>query len=147
MPREPGGIDIKVTDAMLTRALQIIAQVEMVLKRLGHRVQISEQGRTAAVIDGERVCFGIEEPVRKIVTRKPRVPKPTDRWDYDQIVTFEPAGKLALVIHSDVWGQGEQRTRWADGKVQRVEKLIASLWLAYAHCHFGATSGGGAEAA
>src|SRR6202035_2962417 len=101
-----------------------MAQVVAVLERQGFGVSVSEQGRTAALINGEYVSFGIEEPIRRVVTQKPRVPNPTDRWDYDEVVTYEPSGKLALIIHSGTWGRYEQRTRWSDAKVQRVENRI-----------------------
>jgi len=104
-----------------------MAQVLAVLERQGYTVEVSEEGRTTAFINGERVSFGIEEPIRKVVTQKPRVPNPTDRWDYDEIVTEEPGGKLALVIHSGAWGNYEQRTRWSDAKVQRIENLVADF--------------------
>jgi hypothetical protein len=61
------------------------------------------------------------------VTQKPRVANPTERWDYDEVVTHEPAGKLVLIIHSGTWGQYGQRTRWSDAKVQRVENVIADF--------------------
>jgi hypothetical protein len=124
LPREPGGLDVKVTEGMLERALQVMTQVLIVLERQGHSVEVSQQGRTAAIINGEHVSFGIEEPIRKVVTQKPRVPNPTDRWDYDQIVTYEPSGKLVLVVHASTWGDSEQRTKWSDAKIQRVETLI-----------------------
>lgn len=127
LPREPGGLDVKVSEGMLERVLRVMTQVVAVLGRQGYSVEISEQGRTAAIINGECVSFGIEEPIRKVVTQKPRVAHPTDRWDYDQIVSHEPGGKLALVIHAGTWGQFEQRTRWSDAKVQRVESLIAEF--------------------
>lgn len=124
LPREPGGLDVKVSAATLDRALKVMAQIIAVLERQGFQVQVSEQGRTIALINGERIAFAIEEPIRKVVTEKPRVPNPTDRWDYDQTVTHEPSGKLVLLIHSGTWGQHEQRTRWSDAKLQRVENLI-----------------------
>lgn len=115
---------MKVSEGTLDRALQVMAQVLAVLKRQGFSVEVSEQGRTAVLIKGEHVSFGIEEPIRRVVTQKPRVPNPTDRWDYDEVVTHEPAGKLTLTIYSGTWRQYEQRTRWSDAKVQRVENLI-----------------------
>lgn len=127
VPREPGGLDVKVSEGTLDRALQVMAQVVAVLERQGFSVEVSEQGRTAVLINGEHVSFGIEEPIRRVVTQKPRVPNPTDRWDYDEVVTHEPAGKLALTIHSGTWERYEQRTRWRDAKVQRVENLIADF--------------------
>jgi hypothetical protein len=42
-------------------------------------------------------------------------------------VTHEPAGKLVLMIHWGTWGRYEQRTRWSDAKVQRVEDLIGDF--------------------
>jgi hypothetical protein len=109
---------------MLERALQVMAQALAVLERPGYTVEVSEQGRTEALINRQRVRFGIEEPIRKVVTQKPRVPNPTDRWDYDEIVTEVPGGKLVLIIDSGTSGKYEQRTRWSDAKVQRIENLI-----------------------
>jgi hypothetical protein len=124
LPREAGGLDVKVSEGTQERALHLMAQVLAVLERHGVTVEISEQGCTTALINCEHVSFGIEEPIRRVVTQKPRVPNPTDRWDYDKIVTHEPGGKLALVIHSSTSGQYIQRARWADAKVQRIENHI-----------------------
>lgn len=79
---------------------------------------------TAADIEGRRIAFGIEEPIRKVVTQKPRVPNPTDKWDYDKIVTFEPSGYLVLTIHTSSWGTRGFRQKWSDAKKRRVETLI-----------------------
>jgi hypothetical protein len=49
------------------------------------------------------------------------------RPDYDEVVTHEPAGKLVLIIHSGICGRNEQRSRWSDAKVQRVENLLADF--------------------
>jgi hypothetical protein len=127
LPREPGGLNVKVSEATLDRALQVMGQILTVLERQGYKVDVSEQCGTAALIDGKAISFGIEEPIRKVVTRNPRVPNPTDRWDYDEVVTHEPGGKLVLFIHADTWGKYEQRTRWSDAKVQRIESLIADF--------------------
>jgi hypothetical protein len=127
LPREAGGLDVKVSEGTLERALQLMSQVIAILEGQGVRVEISEQGNTTVLIKGERVSFGIEEPIRRVVTQKPRVPNPTDRWDYDKIVTHEPGGKLALVIHSSTWGQYVQRARWSDAKVQRIENHVADF--------------------
>jgi cell division ATPase FtsA len=115
---------VKVSEGTLERALRVMAQVLAVLQRQGLTVEVSEQGRTVVLIKGEHVSFGIEELIRKVVTQKARVPDPTDRWDYDEVVTHEPAGKLALIIHWQTWEPREQRTRWSDAKVKRVENLI-----------------------
>jgi hypothetical protein len=127
LPREQGGLDVKVSAATLDRALHVMAQVIAVLGSQGHKVDVSDEGKTVALVNGEQVRFAIEEPVRKVVTSKPRVPNPTDRWDYDEIVTHEPSGKLVLTILSGIWGQFEQRKRWSDGKTQRLEGLIANF--------------------
>jgi hypothetical protein len=127
LPRESGGLDVKVSEGTVERALQVMEQVVAVLEGKGFSIEMSEPGRSVAVINGQHVSFGIEEPVRRVVTQKPRVPNPTDRWDYDEVVTYEPAGKLVLSIRVDTWGQHEQRKRWSDGKVQRVEAFIADF--------------------
>ena len=89
LPREPGGLNVRVTEGTLDRALQIMSQVLCVLEKQNLSVDISEQGNITALIQGQRISFGIEEPIRKVVTQKPRVPNPTDRWDYDEVVTFD----------------------------------------------------------
>ena len=128
LPREEGGLDVKASEGTLERALQVMAQVVAVLERQGHTVEVSDKRGTSALINGERVFFGIEEPIRKVVVQKPRVPNPTDRWDYDETVSYEPAGKLALCIHSATpWGEREERRRWSDAKVQRLESRIADF--------------------
>jgi hypothetical protein len=127
VPREPGGLDVKVSEGTLDRALQVMGQVIAVLERQGYSVGVSDDGRSFASIDGRQVPFAIEEPIRKVVTQKARVPNPTDRWDYDEIVTHEPAGKLVLTILVSTWGQFEQRKRWSDAKVQRLENLISDV--------------------
>lgn len=124
LPREPGGLGVKVSEGMLDRELQVMAKVASVLEQHGFSVEVSEQGRTLALINGEHLSFGIEEPIRRVVTQKPRVLNPTDRWDYDEVVTHEPSGKLALIIHSGTWERHEQRTKWSDAKLQRIENLI-----------------------
>jgi hypothetical protein len=126
LPREAGGLDVRVSEGMLERALQIMGQILIVLERQGFSIEVSE-GHTVAAINRERVCFGIEEPIRRVVTQKARVPNPTDRWDYEELVTHEPAGKLSLVIQTSVWREYEQRTRWSDGKVQRLESLVGDF--------------------
>jgi hypothetical protein len=128
LPRDVGGLDVKVSEGTLERALQVMAQVVAVLERQGHSVGVSDTGGTIALINGDRVSFGIEEPIRKVVVQKPRVPNPTDGWDYDETVSYEPGGKLALCIHSDTpWGERAERKRWSDAKVQGVESRIADF--------------------
>jgi len=124
LPREPGGLDVQVTEGILDRALQIMSQVLSVLERQNLRVEISEQHSTVALIEGQHISFGIEESIRKVITQKPRVPNPTDRWDYDQTVTYEPSGRLALMIQSESWRTPGLRTKWSDAKIQRIEKMI-----------------------
>jgi hypothetical protein len=109
LPRDAGGLDVKVSEGTLERALHVMAQIVAVLERHGHSVTVSDTGGTIALINNERLLFGIEEPIRKVVVQKPRVPNPTDRWDYDETVSYEPGGKLALCIHSDApWGEREE---------------------------------------
>jgi hypothetical protein len=128
LPRDVGGLDVKVSEGTLERSLQVMAQVVAVLERQGHSVAVSDTGGTIALINNERLLFGIEEPIRKVVLQKPRVPNPTDRWDYDETVSYEPGGKLALCIHSGTpWGERKERMRWSDAKVQRVESRIADF--------------------
>jgi hypothetical protein len=124
LPREPGGLDVRVTAKSLGRALQVLAKVLAVLDGQAIKVEVLEQGGTVASIEGCKIAFGVEEPVRKVVTQKPRVPNPTDKWDYDRIVTFESSGQLVLSIHSSSWETHGLRQKWSDAKTRRVESLI-----------------------
>ena len=124
LPREAGGLNVQVTEGTLDRALQIMSRVLAILEKQNLGVEISEQGSTVALIEGQKISFGIEEPIRKVVTQKPRVPNPTDRWDYDQTVTNEPSGKLALHIYSASWLTPGLRMKWSDAKIQRIEPMI-----------------------
>lgn len=124
LPRESGGLNILVTEGTLDRALQVMSRVLSVLEKQDLSVEISEQGSTVAHIEGQQITFGIEEPIRKVVTQKPRVPNPTDRWDYDEIVTYEPSRGLALTIHSGSWQTRGMRAKWSDAKIQRIENMI-----------------------
>ena len=126
-PLEPGDLDIKVSEGMLDRALHVMAQIISVLERQNYAVLISDEGNTVASINGEQIRFAIEEPFRKVVTAKPRVPNPTDRWDYEEVVTHEPGGKLVLTILAATWGKYEQRKRWNDTKTQQIENLVADF--------------------
>ena len=101
-----------------------MSQVLSVLERHNLSVEVSDEGRSIALIQGQSISFGIEEPIRKVVTQTPRVANPTDRWDYDEIVKNEPSGLLALVIHSEAWETRGLQTKWRDAKVQRIENLI-----------------------
>jgi hypothetical protein len=127
VPHERGGLDIRVSSETLERALNVIAQLIAVLQRHGSDVIVSEEGHTMAIFNGTEVRFDIEEPVHKVVISEPRVPNPTDRWDYDETVKREPGGKLVLTIHAYTWGKYEQRTRWSDGKVQKLENMVAEI--------------------
>ena len=120
---------MKVSAGTLDRALQVMSQVLAVLESRGFSVELSDQSGAAACINGRRVSFGIEEAIRKVVTQKPRVPNPTDKWDYDEIVTYEPSGVLALLIHSSTWPPQGLRQKWSDAKVQRSKSWsrISSL--------------------
>jgi hypothetical protein len=126
-PLEPGDLEIKVSKGILDRALYVMAQIIEVLERQNYGVFISDEGNTVASINGEQIRFAIEEPFRKVVTAKPRVANPTDRWDYEEAVTHEPGGKLVLTILAATWGRYEQRKRWSDAKTQQVESLVADF--------------------
>lgn len=127
IPQESGVLDIQVSEGTLDRALLLIAQVIAILEHQCFAVAVSDEGHTVALIHGEQVRFAIEEPVHKVVTSKPRVPNPTDRWDYEETVAYEPGGKLVLTILAATWGKFEQRKRWSDAKMQRVESLITDF--------------------
>ena len=70
----------------------------------------------AALINGEHIPFSIKELICGVVTQTPRVSNPSDRWDYDEVVTNEPVGKLVLAIPGKTWGKHEERKRWVTPK-------------------------------
>lgn len=124
VPREPGGLDVKVTAGALDRALNVMAQILTVLEQRGIKIEVLEQDVTAAFVDGQKICFGIAEPIRRVVTQNARVPNPSDKWDYDQVVTFEPSGTLALSIHNTTWSASGLRKKWGDTQRHPIEEVI-----------------------
>jgi hypothetical protein len=56
--------------------------------------------------------------------RKPRVPNPSDRWDYDEIVKNEPSGLLALIIHCDRWETSGAPNEMAGQNPEDLKNLI-----------------------
>jgi hypothetical protein len=127
LPREAGALNVRVTEGTIDRALQVMSRVLSVLEKHNLSVEASAEGGSVALIQGQRISFGIEEPIGRIVTKKPRVPNPTDGWDYDEIVTNEPSGLLALSIYCNKWETSGLQTKWRDAKIQRIENLISDF--------------------
>jgi len=92
LPKEPGGLNVRVTAGTLDRALQVSSKVLAVLEGQGLNVEVLERARTVVPINGQHVHFGLEEAIRQIVTRKARVPEPKSSWDYDRTVSYEATG-------------------------------------------------------
>lgn len=95
-PRDPHGLEIRVSSGQLTRALRVAEGLIRGLERLGYPVELrnrwNRQFETCALIEGEEVRFSIWEPSRRSV-------KPADgsRWSYDRYV-YTPTGELEMRI-------------------------------------------------
>jgi len=95
-PRDPQGLEIRVSPGQLTRALRVAEGLIRGLDRLGYPIELrnrwNRQFETCALIEGEEVRFSIWEPSRRSV-------KPADgsRWSYDRYV-YTPTGDLELRI-------------------------------------------------
>ena len=130
-PRDPQGLEIRVSPGQLTRALRVAEGLIRGLERLGYSVELrnrwNRQFETCALIEGEEVRFSIWEPSRRSV-------KPADgsRRSYDRYV-YTPTGGLELRIDEYVSiGTAKTFRDRPSGKVveEALGRFVVSLYAA-----------------
>lgn len=107
-------LDIQVTRAHLHRALRVMDAMVKAFVARGWEVSLggSEDRKSYVHILGEKVAFGVREPLRKVRNEPPkpvRLPGGNTYVPYQTVFRDEPAGRLSLVIRNNA-GSGVQRT-------------------------------------
>jgi hypothetical protein len=129
--RDHGCLDIKVGKDSLDRAFRIMDALLKALDRRGYPVSVDEEKRkTKATVLGETVAFSLEEILDR--SERPLTPaqekdKARNPWRYPiPEYVYTPSGRLLLKITDPSWREIGRRI-WADGKKQRVEKVLNSF--------------------
>jgi hypothetical protein len=63
---EGGALDVRVTEGTIDLALLVMSRVLSVLEKHNLNVEASAEGGSVALIQGQRISFGIEEPIRRL---------------------------------------------------------------------------------
>ena len=115
-------LNIRVAPASLSRALLIFDTFIKQWERLGGRVSVERRGNESATL---AYCGEVSETIELFEeTQREAADNETDRrWSY-RSWKYKPTGKLVLHITGATWGC---RSRWADGKRQRLEERIDSF--------------------
>jgi hypothetical protein len=126
LPRTRPRLDIRVTDAVLERALRIMDGLVKALDARGCPVEVGQADKvaTTTVVDGERLTFRLEEYLRQIENpeRKGTVPQ---RAYWLPRYTLVASGVLRLRIDGLEY-MGVRRL-WQDAKVKRLEQYLGSF--------------------
>ena len=113
-------LDIYVSRAQASRAFRIMDTVIKELEQHGISVGIDKENdwgqSTYATVDGEKVYFCIEEPL-KIIKKEP------GRYGFTS-QDFVPTGKLGLRIKDQLGGA---RNNWKDGESSKIEEKLDSF--------------------
>ena len=118
-------LDIRTSRGGRERANRIMDALIKGFEARGHRVEISRNGVTSAIIYRENIAFHIEE-----IHRSEPIERKGEQWgrpEYKHV----PTGRLALKL--DAWGRLERST-WADGERQRLDKCLVAFVLAAEAC-------------
>jgi len=126
--RTPGALDVRVSRGSMKRSLRIMDRIIKRLIKAGHRVEVTsgEKQKTVAVIDGQKIEFGLWEwakrvdhvPTKAELEERKKYPNSSyiNRWDY------KPSGRLVLEINR--WRYSGFRTTFMDRKRHRLEDLV-----------------------
>ncbi|PAY17436.1 hypothetical protein CKO51_21200 [Rhodopirellula sp. SM50] len=114
-PRNLCCLDISVSKKSLTRALRILDALMKHWESTGGSVSAGNPG-TEFSREGDAVSISLTEQVA-------RHEKPNRQQSWKEY-SYKPTGRLSFSI--DGWGDGMRKT-WADGKVQRLEDILAKV--------------------
>lgn len=115
LPTDKPCLNIRVSKASLDRALILMNTILFALEANGFEVKM-EQASTTAQIFGQDITFGIAEDL-SIKERR----EETHSYGTQEVIVYGASGNLVFQIFA--WAEG-CRKRWADGKIQRVEKML-----------------------
>lgn len=126
-PRNVRGLKLRVSEAALPRALQLVDRLLKAAEAKGYVVAVGEEAGSSAhvVIAGERVGIGMREGT----VRTPHVATPEElagkeQWSWRRIPEYDhhPSGLLAFVLGAP---SGEQ-SNWSEGKRWKLEDRISA---------------------
>ena len=139
--KEKRCLDIVVSGSTLDRALRIMDSLLKALEQRGYPVEVTaptdqrvEHGwsrqenerrarsKTQVCVDGRWLGFGIEEDLLTVKIEPPVRPR-LGLWSPGPTYEKKPRGTLSLVLR-DVQTTVPTRSRWGDGKSQRVENCL-----------------------
>lgn len=129
-PRQ--GLPIAVDASSVHRALRLLDALLKQAEKLGFSAGVEGTGRkkkSYLEIDGVKVHFRMTERLR----REENEPKNRERsWFYRKWKYF-PTGQLRIEL---IYADGTGRKKWSDGKRQRLEDMLASVFEGiYAAAH------------
>jgi hypothetical protein len=121
-------LDLRVSRKSLARGLAIWGTILDTIERSGIVITL-EEGKTIALVDGERLQITVRErqikakhePTAKELVDKARYPSlySGDRWD------LLPTGQFVFVLEDGLlWGA---RTQWIEGLRHRIEDHLGSI--------------------
>jgi hypothetical protein len=124
--RDVDCMDLRVSKACLSRALNIMAALLHILENEGCKVRVEkcEKESTAAMIYGEAIRFGLVERSRQVKLAPAAAVKPGVSNSYfDNSITLEPTGRLSI----EVWNfySGSLQKAWRDRQSASLEEQLS----------------------
>lgn len=135
-PRAKIGLDIAVTQPLIGRAVRIVDAVLRGLAERGHKVVIEPEAKftTTAVVDGERLAFGVVETVKrkkKEITPAEQRERERNPYRYYPIeYVYTATGILSFQIKEE--GLWDVRKAWSDGKRRKIEDCLNDVIFGFA---------------
>lgn len=118
-----GMLDVVVSKSGLHRALRLMEALIHGCEARGWKVMSKGDGRaTQIVLSEDPVSLTLSEKVDRAEIEPP--PEQKGQW-YFKRYTYTPTGRLSIQI-MDYLGNG-QRSKWGDGKVQRLEDMLPDI--------------------
>jgi hypothetical protein len=123
-PEGPSNLRISVTRSSLGRAFLIYDSLIKYWESQGGKIAIDKMSHgegfeTNFELNGDKTSITLFEEVDRI----PVDPKAHSSDRYGNC-KYQPTGRLVLQINSGTWGS---RSRWADGKIQKLESSLPSF--------------------
>ena len=129
-------LDVEVTKGSLRRALRVADALLKAFEHRGWKVSLGtsserDDRKTWVAVLGQRIPFGIREPLKKVLN-EPAQPRrlPDGQWytPHQSKYRDEPSGKLALVLRNS-WGHSVSRS-WPDLASQPIEERLSEFVIA-----------------
>ena len=138
-PRGEQGLDLRVSQASVERALRIMNAIVAALERAGFRVEVAavaperksaSRTRTYAVLNDERIPFFMAEATRQVErppTDEERAEMRRNPWTRGPFYAYRSTGELSLQIEGG-WYREHHRRTWSDTKHRHLEDCLYSFF-------------------